>query len=127
MDQHTLPAGKEEAGQLAKVGHTRCTTIGAKQYYVYRCRIGEETRDVLAVDADHAREQTGADTATELCQWPIPMLDDMRANWEELKKTREGIYAMQKWMCAAVRMELIDTGQFEKMAVAVEQAKEVLG
>jgi hypothetical protein len=121
MSTRTMPAvDMDQASSYRSIG------VEPQQYYMYRCRIGHQTRDVIAVDADHAREQTGADAATELCQWPVPTLDDMRRDWDEMKRTREGIYAMQRWMCAAVRMELIDTEQFEKMEVTVNAAKEAV-
>ena len=126
MAKRTMPTRTLSEIDMDTPRNYRSVGIGAVQYYVYRCLIGQETRDVLAVDADHARVQTGAHAASELCPWPIPMLDDMRSQWEELKRTDYGIRKMQRWMCAAVRMEIIDAEQFDKMALAVEQAKEVL-
>ena len=126
MAKRTMPTRTLSESDMDTPRNYRSIGGGAVQYYVYRCRIGQETRDVLAVDADHARVQTGADAASELCQWPIPLLDDMRSQWEELKRTDDGIRKMQRWMCAAVRMEIIDAEQFDKMALAVEQAKEAL-
>jgi hypothetical protein len=119
MPTRTMPAvDMDQASSYRSIGGE------SQQYYMYRCRIGHQTRDVIAVDADHAREQTSAEVATELHPWPMKTLDDMRAEWPEMRLTEAGIKSFEKWMIAAVRIGMIDVETFDRMEVTVNAAKE---
>lgn len=124
MAKRTMPTREVQATDLGHTSNYRSTGGGAQQYYLYRCRIGQEIRDVIAVDADHAREQTSAEVAMELGPWPMRTLDDMRAEWPEMRLTEAGIKSFEKWMIAAVRIGMIDVEQFDKMEMVVSAAKE---
>jgi hypothetical protein len=109
---------------LDQASSYRSTGGESQQYYLYRCRIGQQTRDVIAVDADHAREQTSAEVATELHPWPMKTLDDMRAEWPEMRLMEAGIKSFERWMIAAVRIGMIDVETFDRMESVVMAAKE---
>lgn len=124
MVKRTMSTRTMPAVDLDQASSYRSTGGESQQYYLYRCRIGNQTRDVIAVDADHAREQTSAEVATELHPWPMRTLEDMRAEWPEMRLTETGIRSFEKWMIAAVRIGIIDVEQFDKMEIVVSAAKE---
>ena len=124
MFKRTVSTREVSADDLDQASDYRSTGGQPQQYYLYRCRIGEEIRDVIAVDADHARQQTSAEVATELNPWPMRTLDDMRAEWPEMRLTQAGIRSFERWMIAAVRIGMIDVEQFDKMESVVSAAKE---
>ena len=124
MARRTVPTREMQAADLDHTSNYRGTRGRPQQYYLYRCRIGEEIRDVIAVDADHAREQTSAEVAMELGPWPMRTLDDMRAEWPEMRLTEAGIRSFERWMIAAVRIGMIDVETFDRMEAVVSAAKE---
>jgi len=124
MVKRTVSTREVQATDLDQASNYRSTGGKPQQYYLYRCRIGQEIRDVIAVDADHAREQTSAEVATELNPWPMRTLDDMRAEWPEMRLTEAGIKDCERWMIAAVRIGMIDVETFDRMELTVNAAKE---
>jgi len=98
------------------------------QYYLYRVAVGDMTRTILATDADEAIKQSGATRAVELHPYPMMLLEDVRKEWPELRRTVEGIAVVRRWMRAALDIGMIEPEQHAKMVVVVEAAeKEVLG
>ena len=53
----------------------------------------------------------------------LPTLNEIRQQWPTLRKTEDGIRTMERWMVAAVRIELIDAAKFNEMDEAVKKAR----